>query len=90
MTSEKPYRIVMERMPGRAPHGWDRGCAPLEQGYYGHVPLVGMNEYIYCRVEGREDAWTYDADGCARTIQEIWNKGYGAHAEPPLTITRSY
>lgn len=82
------YRIYMETT--RTGDGGFSPFATLEGGWYGHVPLVGMNEYIYCRTPDKDKAWTYTADECARTIEEIRNKGYPCHAVPPLTITRTY
>jgi hypothetical protein len=74
------HRIFLDARPATPTSG------ALAAGYFGHVPGVGMNEFIYCRVS-RESAYTYGPHEAVRQIQEIWDKGYPARCEPPVAIT---
>lgn len=74
------HRIFLEARPAT------RTSEAIFAGYFGPVPGVGMNEFIYCRVS-HEKAWTYTPHEAVRQIQEIWDKGYPARCEPPVTIT---
>lgn len=77
---EVKYKIFLEALPA------NRTWRGTPAGYFGPVPGVGMNEYIYCRVVETK-AWEFDAATAARNIMAMLDKGYRARCVPPLEIT---
>jgi hypothetical protein len=59
-------------------------CRGVPAGYYGHVPSIGMNREIYCRVSDKAKAFTFTA---FEALKFVTKAKWPCKCEPPLTVT---
>ncbi len=62
-----------------------KGFKDVPDGYFGPVPGIIDNRYIYCRVK-KEDAWIFTKEDAISHVLAMRNKGYSAKCDPPLIV----
>ena len=75
------YRVFMEAIPPK------NGCPELPAGWFGDVPGIYVNEYIYCRVTDKISARVLNKSDAVFLVQDMRRMGYEAKSDPPITVT---
>lgn len=60
-------------------------------GWYGWRAGIICNDYLYCRLSEKENAYLYDTqDDVMSVIRDMRMRGYPAHADPSFTYTEQF